>query len=184
MSPKLLSLLLVVASFALYYILLGPLWSGAGSVWSPSVGGIKDLRVSEAGYDTAVNEAKSLFKQGEQLQREYAAVDPMVKEKMDIMVPSSVDPVRLLDEVTAIAEVSGIGLSSVTYSEVVGGDKLRGAYDVSFSVKTTYSKFKEFIENYEKSLRLFTLQSVSFSSPEKADDVTTFQVKLRTYYLK
>lgn len=183
MSPKLLNIFLIIASFATYYILIGPLWTGAGTVWSPKQG-IVDLRNSEAQYSSTVSQAEGLFNQGKDLRSQYEAIDEETKLKMIQMVPSSVDPVRLLSEVNNIAGQSGIALAGVTYSEGVVADKLRGSYDLAFTVKTSYPKFKEFMRNYETSLRLFTLQSVTFSAPDKAEDLINFQVKLRTYYLK
>lgn len=183
MSPKLLNTFLLIASFALYYVVIGPLWTGIGTVWSPAHG-ITDLRSSEAQYANTVDQAADLFRQGKELRSQYEAIDEATKQKMIQMVPASIDPVRLLSEVNNIAAQSGIAITGVTYSEGGASDKLRGAYDLGFSVKTTYPKFKEFMRNYETSLRLFTLQSVSFSAPDKPDDLMTFQVKLRTYYLK
>lgn len=184
MSPKLLYTLLAVGSFALYYLLLSPLWTGAGSVWAPSSGGVKDLRTQHAQYEASVEEAKDLFGKGKKLQAEYESVDSAMRDQMAVMVPEKVDPVRLLNEITAIAKASGLSIAGLSSTETATGDKLRGAYDISFGVQTSYPKFKEFIHNYETSLRLFTLQSVSFASPAQADDLITFQVKLRTYYLK
>ncbi len=183
MSPKLLNILLLVASFALYYLLIGPLWSGTGSVWSPGQG-ITELRNLEAQYRETVSQAADLFNKGKELRAQYESIDDMTKQKMGQMVPASIDAVRLLSEVGNIANRSGIAPTNLSYNEGVLVDKLRGTYDISFTVKTSYPKFKEFMRNYETSLRLFTLQSVSFSAPENPDDLISFQVKLRTYYLK
>lgn len=183
MSPKLLNILLALASFVLYYVLISPLWTGTGSVWSPEKG-VQALRASESNYRDTVNQAQNLFTQGKQLQSQYEAIDEEAKAKMSVMIPQKIDQVGLLSEVDAIANKSGIALTNVTAVEGTSLDKDRGAYDVTFTVKTSYSKFKDFMRNYETSLRLFTLQSVSFVAPEKPDDLITFKVILRTYYLK
>ncbi len=183
MSPKILNTFLLIASFVVYYVVISPLWNGTGTVWSPERG-ITELRSLESQYRDTVSQAAELFNKGKELRSQYEAIDEETKLKMAQMVPASIDPVRLLSEVNNIAAQSGIALTGVTYSEGGAADKLRGSYDIAFTVKTSYPKFKEFMRNYETSLRLFTLQSVTFSAPDKADDLINFQVKLRTYYLK
>ncbi len=183
MSPKLLNTLLIVLSGTLYYLLINPLWTGSGPVWSPA-NGVADLRIKNAQYKDTVAQAGGLFNKGKELRTQYEAINDVTKKKMTQMVPSVIDPVRLLSEVENIANKAGVALTGVVYSEGVSPDSLRGSYDISFIVKTTYPKFKEFMRNYETSLRLFTLQSVTFTASEKVDDLINFQVKLRTYYLK
>lgn len=183
MSPKLINILLILSSFALYYLVIGPLWTGVGPIWSPSQG-ISILTSKESQYKNTVNSADDLSKQGEKLKLQYNAIDDATKQKMSLMVPQKIDQVRLLSEVDNIANQSGVSLSNVSAVDVANVDKLKGSYNVSFNVKTTYTKFKEFMRNYENSLRLFTLESVVFSAPEKIDDFTDFKVTLKTYYLK
>lgn len=183
MSPKLINILLIVSSFALYYLVIGPLWTGVGPIWSPSQG-ISTLMNLEKQYKDTANNADDLARQGEKLKSQYKAVSDETKQKMSIMVPQQIDKVRLLSEIDNIANQSGIALSNVSAVDVVNVDKLKGSYNVSFGVKTTYTKFKEFMRNYENSLRLFTLESVNFTAPEKVDDLTDFKVVLKTYYLK
>lgn len=183
MSPKLLNILLAALSFVLYYVVISPLWTGTGSVWSPE-NGVAALRASEMNYQDTVNQAQNLFNQGKELRSQYEAVDADAKAKMNVMVPAKIDQIGLLSEVDAIASQSGIALSNVTAIEGVSADKDRGVYDIGFTVNTNYGKFKDFMRNYETSLRLFTLQSVTFDAPDKPDDLIKFKVVLRTYYLK
>lgn len=184
MSPKLLNALISVSSFAIYYILIGPLWTGNGSIWSPSGGGIKNLVSSEAQYKETLGKADELFKQGEELRSQYNSIDDDTKQKMLLMVPSKIDKIILFNELDVIASKTGVALNSVFINETPSSDKLKGQYTVSFKAKTTYSRFKEFMRNYENSLRLFTLDSVLFTAPEKKDDLIEFTVNLKTYYIK
>ena len=186
MSPRLINILLAVSSFALYYLVIGPIYSGVGTIWQPENGGIKALKASNVQYDQTIKEAQALSGQAAALNNQYVAINDTSKKTMLIMVPKAIDPVRLLSEMNVIASQSGVSLGSISYADMPTATKLAGAYDISFSVKTTYPKFKEFMRYYEKSMRLFTLQNVSFTAPTKSDssDLINFQVKLRTYYLK
>lgn len=163
---------------------MAPLWNGNGSLWSPSGGGIKTLISKESQYAETSSKAEELFQKGEKLKSEYEAVDDATKQKMLLMVPLKIDKIRLLSEIDKIANDSGIALTNVSVNDSPLPDKLKGSYSVSFNVKTTYTKFKEFMINYENSLRLFTLDSINFSAPEKIDDAIDFKVTLKTYYLK
>ena len=182
MSKNLLNLLLLVASFALYYVVLGPLWSGAGSVWQPSQG-ITTLKSLNVQYTDTISQAETLLSQAESLQKQYGNISEASKEKMALMVPNKVDPVRLLSEVSSIANQTGLTVGGLGYTELPEGNG-KGGYLISFNVKTNYEKFKELMYNYETSLRLFTVKNVSFTVPEKDTSIITFQVKLETYYIK
>ncbi|MEZ0208848.1 MAG: type 4a pilus biogenesis protein PilO [Candidatus Paceibacterota bacterium] len=185
MSKNLLNLLLIVTAFAVYYLVINPLYTGVGSVWQPS-SSIKSLKDMNVQYDTTLAQADGLYNQAQTLKAQYTNISPTQKEKMELMVPNSIDKIRLLDEVQGVGKERGLYLENLSYSE--GGTNIGaltlGSVGVSFTVKTSYPKFKELMDDFEKSLRLFSIQSVSFSSPEKEGDLFLFQVKLITYYLK
>lgn len=184
MSKNLLNLLLAVAAFAVYYLVLSPLYSGGGAVWSPNQS-IKALRTLSTQYDDTISQAESLTKQAEDLRNQYNAIPDEAKDNMKIMVPDYVDPVRLVSEISTIANITGVSLDDTSYSESPPvSNSNKGAYTVSFSVKTSYEKFKELMHNYETSLRLLTIKSVSFNVPDKQDGTINFLVKLEAYYIK
>lgn len=183
MSKNLLNLLLIVTVFAMYYLAIGPLYNGTGGVWQPAES-IPQLRAMNAQYDTTLAQADALYNQAQTLRAQYANVSPEQKQKMELMVPNSIDKIRLLDEVDAIAKETGLALDSLSYSEGASASTALGAAGVSFIVKTNYPKFKELMDNFEKSLRLYSVQTVTFASPSKEGDLTSYQVKLTTYFLK
>ena len=183
MSKSLLKLLLAVGSFAIYYIIIDPLYTGVGSVWQPEQS-VQNLRNLNSQYEETLSQANSLYNQAENLRTQYSGISDDAKQKMKLMVPDSVDPVRLLNEVNNIANQSGLALRDLGYISNPPTIGNYGMYTVSFTVKTTYSKFKDLMRNYETSLRLFTVKNVSFSIPQKDESLIDFQVKLETYYLK
>jgi hypothetical protein len=183
MSKNLLNLLLIVTVFAMYYLVINPLYNGTGGVWQPAES-IQVLRTANVQYDETLAQADNLFNQAQTLRAQYANISPEQKARMELMVPSSVDKIRLLDEVEAIGEETGVALDNLSYSEGATGPSGLGSAGVSFIVKTNYPTFKELMDNFEKSLRLFSVQNVSFTAPAKEGDPITYQVKLTTYYLK
>lgn len=183
MSPNIFKLFLIVLIASLYMIAIKPLYTGVGTLWAPdqSVTALKQLNGE---YDAILAQAEALVSQADKMRGEYVKVDTTTKEKLAVMVPDTIDAPRLVNEVNAIAEGAGLSLTDLTYSQSSTADPLRGSYVVSFGVKTTYARFKELMRLYENSLRLFSIQLVSFSAPLKEGDPVNFQVKLETYYLK
>jgi len=61
----------------------------------------------------------------------------------------------------------------------------RGEANINLSVIGSYESFKAFLEQLEKSLRIFDVQSVSFSTPQTAERIAgafRFGVSMKTYY--
>lgn len=183
MSKNLLNLLLIVATFALYYVAIGPLYTGAGGVWQPAQS-VQSLRMLNNQYDETLAQADNLFTQAETLRGQYSRISNDQKDKMKVMVPDTIDKVRLLSEVHAIGVQSGLTLNELSYSEGQTLGTGRSAAGVSFAVKTTYPQFKALMDTFEKSLRLFSIQSVTFAAPEQEGSLVTYQVKLETYFIK
>jgi hypothetical protein len=183
MSKNLLNLLLIVTVFAVYYLVIGPMYKGTGGVWQPTES-IPQLKSMNAQYDVTLAQADTLYNQAQTLRAQYANVSAEQKQKMELMVPNSIDKIRLLDEVDAIGKETGLALDSLSYAEGASATAALSAASVSFIVKTNYPKFKELMDNFEKSLRLYSVQTVTFSAPTKEGDLTSYQVKLTTYYLK
>lgn len=183
MSKNLLTLLLIVSTFAVYYLAIGPLYTGTGGVWQPAES-VKALRTLNTQYDETLTQADNLFTQAETLRNQYARISDDQKDKMKVMVPDSIDRVRLLSEVSTIGILSGLPLSELSYSDGPVLSTGRGAVGISFSVKTNYQQFKALMDTFEKSMRLFSIQSVTFTSPEQEGSPVTYQVKLETYFIK
>lgn len=183
MSKNLLNLLLIVGTFAVYYLLIGPVYKGVGGVWQPAES-VQSLRELKNQYDETLNQADNLFTQAETLRSQYSRVTDEQKAKMKVMVPDSIDKVRLLSEVYNISVLAGIPFNELAYSEGPSTSNGRGSAGISFTVKTTYPKFKVLMDTFEKSLRLFSIQSVTFAAPEREGDPTAYQVKLETYFIK
>lgn len=179
MSPKLLNILLIIATGTLYYLFINPIYSGIDTgIWSPGEENIKSLIVLRDQYDATIKGIDGISSKANALQKRYDSFDDETKTKMMIMVPDSINTIKLLSELTSIADQAGFPLDSI-------GVKDRGGeYSVSFTVVTTYTKFKDFITHWEKSMRLFTLQSVTFSPGKTDEDALKFNVDLTTYYLK
>jgi cell division protein FtsB len=183
MSPTLTKVLLIAIVATLYFEVISPLYSGGGQLLTFD-STITSLRSENASYDATVEQAKLLIAQAGELKQGYEAIPEDKRQDLGVMVPTSIDPVRLIDEVNSIAEQNGFVLSDVSYIDSNNLGKGRSGYTVSFITKGNYLRFTELIKSLEKSLRIFVVTSVSFSAPTQAGDLTTFQVRLDSYYMQ
>jgi hypothetical protein len=183
MSKNILNLLLLVLTFSTYYLFISPLYSGAGTIWQPERG-ITALKELNTQYDETLGQADTLNSQAKSLSDDYTNIPEDQKARMKIMVPDSVDKVRLLSEFDGILQTAGLTSKNLAVSDNPVAGERQGAVGITFSVRTTYPVFKNLMERIEKSMRLYSIQSVSFSAPEKESDLTEYTVRLETYYIK
>jgi restriction endonuclease S subunit len=183
MSPLLFRTLLILIPVVLYYEIISPLYSGGGTLYSPERS-ITELRDLSSQYDATLAQADSLAQQAEKLQSQYNHISDDTKQKLAVMIPENIDPVRLIDEIDFILKKAGFTSLDIGYTDTGSLDKGRTGYTISFSVKGNYTKFKDLLNTLEKSLRTFSVQAISFSSPDNPTDLTNFQVRMETYYMK
>lgn len=179
MSPKLLNILLILTSLVLYFYVIKPLYTGADSgIWSPGEESIQALTIRKERYKNTSKIVDDLVKKANKLKEEYDAFDPETLHNMSIMVPDSVNNLKLLSEITTIANRTGLTLDGL------GVKDKGGEYNISFNVMATYQEFKDFMAYYERSKRLLNLLSVNFTPLRDESAVMKFSVELTTYYLK
>lgn len=171
MSPKLFNILLVLTPLVLYFGYLSPMYEGVpGFVWTPE-SNINTLKSQNVQYSNALNQVDFVSKEMDKINKDYNTVDPAIKEKVILLLPDSIDPIKIRNEVVAIANESGVALNGL---QVISSAKIQtkeiGTYTVSFTILAHYPVFKKLIENFEKSTRLFVLDSIIINHPEKVND--------------
>lgn len=186
MSPKLFNILLILIPVSLYFGYIDPFYNGVqGLVWTPERS-LNVLKLQNVQHVNALAQIDLIQRESELLQKNYKAIDPAVIEKINNLLPDSIDPVKLRNDVTSIAAEYGIALTGLTVTSGVG------FYKVSFNLKSKYLPFKSFMEKYEKSTRMFVLSSLSIDRPDvstsnenKEDpDNLTIRVTSTVYYKK
>lgn len=168
MSPKLLNILLILIPVVAYYGVFDPLYNGnPGLVWTPAAA-LPVLQTRNVQYTDALNQVALIKQSSAKLGKDYDAIPGDIKNSVGILLPDSIDPIRLRNEVLAIADNAGIPISGldVTVNSKSSSDKL-GAYLVAFNIKGHYSEFKKFMEVYERNMRFFTLSGLTIRRPEK-----------------
>lgn len=180
MSPKLLNILLIVSSYVLYFYILVPVYTGVDSVLlTPGDNNIKSLIETKEKYILANESIEGLVNEANSLQSKYDSFDQKTKDNIMIMIPESVDSIKLLSELSRIAHERNVPIDGLSVK-----DKNTGEYSVSLSIMATYSQFKDLITYYENSMRLLAVQSVTFSPTKNETDEYKFNIEFLTYYLK
>ncbi len=194
MSSKLLSLLLVVITAALYMLVISPVYSGEGNIWAPS-SGISNLKSLNKQYTSTLVQIDTIERGAEALYKDYTNLNPEVLSKMNILLSDSVDQVKLRNEVVTIASRSGLALEELEVKKERLPYKGLDVYLVTFSLKARYPVFKRFITDIDKNMRFYNLESIILErQPERETedqrssltdkDILNIQVKFRVYQIK
>ncbi len=159
-------------------MLVGPLYSGEDvGVWAPE-NNVKSLIQQREDYTKTIEGVNTIIAQAKNITKQYEGIDDETRRKLSIMIPDSINEIKLYAELTRIGAQANLPLEAIGLK-----DKGLGEYTVSLTVKTTYTNFKKFISYYEKSMRLFTLESVFFAPAREENAEVKFNVELTTYYL-
>ena len=194
MSSKLLSLLLLVITAALYMLVISPVYSGEGNIWAPS-SGISNLKSLNKQYTSTLVQIDTIERGAEALYKDYTNLNPEVLSKINILLSDSVDQVKLRNEVVTIASRSGLALEELEVKKERLPYKGLDVYLVTFSLKARYPVFKRFITDIDKNMRFYNLESIILErQPERETedqrssltdkDILNIQVKFRVYQIK
>jgi hypothetical protein len=172
MSPKLLNTLLVLTSAVLYLAFLQPIYTGdTGLIWTPEHS-IRELKTNKAMYQNAFNQVDLVVKSTKKINDDYKAlIETGLDEQVMIMLPDTIDPIRLRNEVITIGDKAGVALSSVSIAEDRKDiNQNLGAYVVTFNFRGRYPVFKKLVEAFEKNLRLYTVERAAITHLNQKDN--------------
>ncbi len=191
MSPKLFNILLIIVPAVLYFGYLDPMYNGTpGFVWTPGRS-LSALKSENVQYINSINQIDLIKSEADKLNKNYQAIDPELIKKVNNLLPPSIDPIKLRNDIVSIAAKSGVAVTALT----VLPDSKDQAYRVAFTIRARYSLFKKFMENYEKSTRMFILTDLKINRPEAATmserdnlednaDKLTIMIISKVYYKK
>lgn len=188
MSPKLLNILLVMAPVVLYMALIKPLITGVGTFWSPEMP-IAELQRVNAEYSAALSNTEVIERDIAAIYKDYTALKPEILEKNSQMLPEKLDEAKIRNEIVAIATKQGIAIDALDVVRDKKGSKLADFYTISFSLRSRYPAFKRLLEEYDKSIRFYHIDSLSIARQKDDDetqalsdkDILSIQVKFRVH---
>lgn len=176
----------------------------AGSIFflftKPSYDTVQQKRTEIVQYDAALQKANELQARKQELLSRYNAFNQTDRERLEKLLPDHVDNVRLILDLDNMASRHGMAIQNVvtsgttaqdasqSASSVIGASKQK--YDsltVTFTTQGTYETFRTFLADLERSLRivdLVTLKIADASAQRAGEPIYTFNITLRTYWLK
>ncbi len=155
----------------------------------------KELNAQKASYASALESANQFEQEKIALVSKYNSMDPVELDRLNTLLPDSVDAVRLIIEVNSIANRYGMSIkdTKVEGSEnSTGGSVAAVAPDpnaqkfetlsFNFSVNGPYTNFISFLGDLEKNLRVVDISGLSVK-PLKGN-FYQYDFKVKTYWLK
>ncbi len=170
-----LSIFLILASIGIFFGFVKPEWKKVSAVR-------QELTV----YKETLEQAELLEKQVATLQAQVDALDPKDMAKLPVLIPSTINDVKLILAMEDVASKYGLQMLNINLSNedaaAVSSREGYNSVDISFNVTAAYPTFMYFISALENNLRLMDVVGVSFTPGEK--EGYDFAVTVRTYWLK
>lgn len=184
MRSPLLPLLALLVAIGIFFAYVSPVWNGK----------VAAARAAIAQDVVALDAAARYTERENQLAAERNAIDPAALAKLDAFVPDSVNNVRLILDLNALANRSGLALTSI---DVASGQQNGasapasampappnpvGSIDMDIAASGTYSAFQAFLEGIEMSQRLLDVRDITIKSSDTG--VYTYKLTVRIYWLR
>jgi hypothetical protein len=193
MSKSIINLFLIVIIVGIYIFVIYPLQKGGGSVFGLTKS-ISELTTLNNDLTNNQEQSRKLTDKAGQYKSAYETLTtpdqfnrPSVEEDLISMIPKSVDPVRLEEEVVRILGEKGFAVDNISYSlNPQNANNNYGVYTINFSTKGDYKRFKDVIHSFEISKRIYVIKSIqlkSSSALDGGDNNMQFQLRLETYYM-
>jgi hypothetical protein len=152
-------------------------------------------------YKSAIANAEQLIKVREQVLKAYNSLTEEDRERLDKMIPGTVDNIRLVIDLNSIGVRHGLALKDVR-AAATGNDsaptsqngprqaKQEGMIStptldtvtISFGVTAPYLEFISLLQDLEANLRIMDISRLSVSATDTG--LYEFSVELKTYWLK
>jgi hypothetical protein len=188
MNTRIFPILALFIAIGIFFGYVNPTWSGS----------IAATKVAIALDNQALDAAAMYTKQQDALATTRAAIDSENLVRLEAFLPDSVDNVRLILDLNALAARSGLSLSNidVTANDTSGtGAKTAaqgampvvatspiGSVDLSLSALGTFTALQTFLRGVERSARLLDVKDIIVKGSDTG--VYTYQMILRLYWLR
>lgn len=183
------SIILVGIAIAVFFVYTNPTYKK-----------ILLLKNEASTYEQALNSSNQFEKARDSINQRYQSFSKNDIDRLKLLLPDTVDNVRLVIDIEKIAKDSGLVFKKVSYDVkesikaktttpqsdpntqtpqapqpvrlgVASEDsKPYGVFSVNFTVQGPYDQFLQFLKNLENSLRIVDVTSISFTSLESEKD--------------
>ncbi len=193
MNKIIFQVILIIISVGLFFTVIDPMYRSA----DPAKPGIETIKKEIADYDVAIDNSDKFVREKNKLLEEKNNLNQDDRNRLERLLPDSIDNIRLVIGINDIARPYGLVLKSLRFSGntskggedsgeereiAIGGNEVIGSVTLGFSVSAKYEVFKQFLKSLESSLRLADVTNVSVRSG--AGDVYDYDITIKTYWLR
>lgn len=203
------SIIFILAGLVLTFSYTNPTYRGMSGNPDISKKSVVELIDEKTKYEAAIQKTKEIEEVRNGLQTKYNLITNIDKQRLDKMIPSNIDSVRLIIDVNNVASAYGMSLRDISISDapastarkdapVLGTQSGTYSYEnLSFSLTGSYDNLVSFLFDLEKNLRISDVTSLSLDPADKesasASDSKTkntktdpqykMKITLKTYFL-
>lgn len=152
----------------------------------------------ELAVEAFLEDAQNAREQLDKVKAEYRSFPTDADRRLKVLLPDTIDPVRLIIDINSIAERRGLAIRSPVVTLGVANPDQPSEYldhSIRFRVVSTYPIFRLFLRDIEQSLAIrdFGSLSIKSASPSSGDSavvinpefaVFDYEMELRTYSLQ
>lgn len=153
---------------------------------------IKVLRKQVSSYNETINTAKKVRSSIDKTLGEYNGISQDNVDRINKMVPSGAESMKLVVQIDDMMRKKGLSLSSIESKDAIDQNSVSNAVKnsgknvesifLSIKARGSYQSFHSFIEDLEKSLRLIDVNSVKIGSVGQDD--FSFSIEAVSYWRK
>lgn len=176
-----LPVVLILISIGLFFFQINPLFSD-----------VKQLQAESRAYDDAIKNARELEEIRSNLSAKLASFSKSDLDRLDHFLPRRLDTVRIILDIDGIATRNGLRIEGMNVSDTSGSKNINMpaiAYNtagVSFNFSGTYIQGVRFMQDLQRSLRLFDIVELTVKPSSKtsvSSALYDFKVILQGYWL-
>ncbi|MFA6459232.1 MAG: hypothetical protein WCV79_02440 [Candidatus Paceibacterota bacterium] len=197
MNRNVTAVILVILAIGVYLEFTSKFWLAA-----------QEVRTVNETYITAIDNAAKLIEKRDQILQEYNALSAIDQDRLNKILPTSVDNIRLIVDLNSVAlrrglTVKGIKATapdaktaqSTQISQPVGAitsgvgavssPLSQFALDtvtVSFDTDATYQQFVQFLRDLEANLHILDVSKLKVVAHDNG--INEYSVELKTYWLR
>ncbi len=184
-------IILIISSLAIFFGYVDPNYrGGANQAGGPYTNAdLVFLKSEVEKYKAIINSSAEIVSNRDSLIAKKNTISEIDKTKLEKLLPSNIDNIRLIIEISKIAEKRGLIAKNISVgdmnkaSDSIGsGNTQYGTLSLRFTVNSSYSNFLNLLKDLESNLRLLDVTDISFNATDSG--FYDYNVTLNTYWLK
>lgn len=186
---NIIAIILIVLSVGLFFLYIKPQYAS-----------INNLRAEKATYDSTLAKSKELKTLRDSLTQKYNSISEEDKDKLQNMIPTNFDGVKLALDLNTMASRYGMTIRDVKIDAAretdnqARNDVIAQSQDtpgtfktasISFSTTGQYQTFIKFLKDMENDEELLDIKKLSIDASTQKDGSSNleFKVTVNTYYI-